>query len=230
MNLTESEITKVQTGGPDGDLGSSAYSYSVDLPIPEIIMAYNLPVDEILLSSEKYVAIIDGSGVLADPNGLNREELVRLAKARKMINNFDRSKLSKDGYVVLVEDQDVTLPNGDLIPDGTDFRNNAHFRFKADLFVPCGGRPEAVNISNVAQLFDEEGKCNFKYIIEGANLFMTQQARLYLEKRGVVVFKDASANKGGVTSSSLEVLAGLSLNDQVSIQHFFLFSFFPLLD
>ena len=37
--------------------------------------------DEILLSSDKTVAIIDGSGVLADPAGLNREELVRLAKA-----------------------------------------------------------------------------------------------------------------------------------------------------
>lgn len=156
--------------------------------------------------------------MLADPNGINRDELVRLAKARKMVGNFDRSKLSKDGYLVLVEDQDITLPDGQLIPDGTDFRNTAHFRYKADLFVPCGGRPEAVNISNVAQLFDEEGKCNYKYIIEGANLFMTQQARLYLEKRGVLVFKDASANKGGVTSSSLEVLAGLSLDDQVSTQ------------
>jgi len=152
--------------------------------------------------------------VLADPNGLDRAELVRLAKGRKMINNFDKSKLSKDGYVVLVEDHDITLPFGEVIPDGTDFRNTAHFRYKADLFVPCGGRPEAVNISNVGDLFDEDGKCHYKYIIEGANLFLTQQARLYLEKRGIVVFKDASANKGGVTSSSLEVLVGLSLNDQ----------------
>ena len=132
-----------------------------------------------------------------------------------MITHFDRSKLSKDGYVVLVDDHDLTLPSGEVVPDGTDFRNGAHFRYKADLFVPCGGRPEAVNISNVAELFDEDGKCHYKYIIEGANLFLTQQARLYLEKRGVVVFKDASANKGGVTSSSLEVLAGLGLNDQV---------------
>jgi glutamate dehydrogenase len=131
-----------------------------------------------------------------------------------MINNFDKSKLSKEGYVVLCEDHDLTLPSGEVIPDGTDFRNTAHFRYKADLFVPCGGRPEAVNISNVADLFDEDGKCHYKYIIEGANLFLTQQARLYLEKRGVLVFKDASANKGGVTSSSLEVLAGLGLSDQ----------------
>ncbi|KAE9389825.1 hypothetical protein BT96DRAFT_946579 [Gymnopus androsaceus JB14] len=192
LGLKEKEITKVQTGGPDGDLGSN----------------------EILLSSDKTVAIIDGSGVLADPVGLDREELVRLAKKRLTVANFDRTKLSKDGYLVKVEEQDVKLPSGEIVLDGTDFRNGAHLRFKADLFVPCGGRPEAVNISNMAALFDSEGKPHFKYIVEGANLFLTQQARLFLEKRKVVVFKDSSTNKGGVTSSSLEVLAGLALSTE----------------
>eukprot|EP01098_Paradermamoeba_levis_P012223 TRINITY_DN5303_c0_g1_i2.p1 TRINITY_DN5303_c0_g1~~TRINITY_DN5303_c0_g1_i2.p1 ORF type:complete len:267 (-),score=98.45 TRINITY_DN5303_c0_g1_i2:28-729(-) len=81
------------------------------------------------------------------------------------------------------------------------------------MFVPCGGRPESVNVKNVKQLFKEDGSPRFKFIIEGANLFLTQDARLVLEKAGVVVFKDASANKGGVTSSSLEVLAALAFND-----------------
>ena len=53
-----------------------------------------------------------------------------------------------------------------------------------------------MNISNVAALVDAEGKPHFKYIVEGANLFFTQQARLHLEKRKVVLFKDSSANKG----------------------------------
>lgn len=122
-------------------------------------------IDEILLSSEKTVAIIDGSGVLADPAGLHRDELVRLATKRIPVSNFDTSKLSKDGYLVKVEDQDVKLPckslssllcafwtkerlmtmmtmcaAGEVVADGTDFRNTAHLRFKADLFVPCGGR------------------------------------------------------------------------------------------
>ncbi|CAL1713560.1 unnamed protein product [Somion occarium] len=192
LGLREKDITKVQTGGPDGDLGSN----------------------EIKLSSDKTIAVIDGSGVLADPHGINREELIRLATLRVPISHFDRSKLSKDGYVVLVEDQDVKLPSGEVVLDGTDFRNGAHLRFKADLLVPCGGRPEAVNISNVAALVDSEGKPHFKYIVEGANLFITQQARLYLEKRKVILYKDSSANKGGVTSSSLEVLAGLSLSSE----------------
>ena len=66
--------------------------------------------DEILLSSDKTIAIIDGSGVLSDPHGLNREELIRLAKSRIPVANFDTSKLSKDGYLVRVEDQDLRLP------------------------------------------------------------------------------------------------------------------------
>jgi len=55
--LKEANITKVRTGGPDGDLGSN----------------------EILLSSDKTVAVIERSGVLADPAGLDREGLRQLS-------------------------------------------------------------------------------------------------------------------------------------------------------
>ena len=190
-HLKETEVTKLQTGGPDGDLGSN----------------------EILLSKDKTVGIIDGSGVIYDPAGLDRPELIRLARGRKMVVEFDNAKLGPEGYKVLVDDQDIKLPSGEVVPNGTDFRNSFHFRVKCDIFVPCGGRPEAVNISNVSRLVDSEGRPNFKYVVEGANLFFTQQARLFLEKKGVVLYKDSSTNKGGVTSSSLEVLAGLSLTD-----------------
>ncbi|EOQ99375.1 hypothetical protein E3P92_02439 [Wallemia ichthyophaga] len=192
MAMDEETTTKVQTGGPDGDLGSN----------------------EILLSKDKTVAIVDGSGVIYDPVGLDRAELTRLAKQRVMIKEFDVSRLSKDGYRVLCEQNDVKLPSGEIVQDGTSFRNGYHLRVKADVLIPCGGRPQAVNISNVNQLFDGEGKPHFKIIVEGANLFVTQQARLMLEKRGVILIRDSSANKGGVTSSSLEVLAGLALNEE----------------
>jgi glutamate dehydrogenase len=69
--------------------------------------------NEILLSKDKTIAIIDGSGTIYDPVGLDRSELERLARARKMISEFDASKLSKEGYRVLVDDVDKTLP-GDL--------------------------------------------------------------------------------------------------------------------
>ena len=66
--------------------------------------------DEILLSSDKTIAVIDGSGVLADPVGLDRAELIRLAKLRVPVAHFNTAKLSKEGYLVKVEDQDVKLP------------------------------------------------------------------------------------------------------------------------
>jgi len=55
--------------------------------------------------------------------------------------------------------------------------------------------------------------------VEGANLFITQDAKIRLEKAGCIIYKDASANKGGVTSSSLEVLASLSFDDEGFIEN-----------
>lgn len=199
LGIDEENITKVQTGGPDGDLGSN----------------------EILISKDKTLCIIDGSGVLCDPEGLNREELNRLAKERVMVEKFDSAKLSKNGFFVHINDKDVKLPDGTFVESGLKFRNTFHLNpiLKADLFVPCGGRPKSINIQNWKQLLDENGAPRFKYIVEGANLFLTQQARLALEDKGVIIFKDASANKGGVTSSSLEVLGSLALTDEEYNQH-----------
>jgi glutamate dehydrogenase len=66
--------------------------------------------DEILLSLDKTIAVIDGSGVLADPVGIDRTELIRLAKARLAVKHFNTGKLSKDGYLVKIEDHDIKLP------------------------------------------------------------------------------------------------------------------------
>ena len=194
LGLKEEKITKVMTGGPDGDLGSN----------------------EILLSKDKVLAIVDGSGVLYDPQVLDRKELVRLAKARKMAEHFNRKLLSKEGFFVHVKDADVRLPDGERVENGLEFRNTFHLhpKFKADIFVPCGGRPSSVNINNWTEWLDDKGQPRFKVIVEGANLFITQQARLRLEEKGVILYKDASANKGGVTSSSLEVLSALAMTDK----------------
>jgi len=54
------------TGGPDGDLGSN----------------------EVLMGVEKTVGIVDGSGVLVDPNGLDRNGLLFLVKNRMMVANY----------------------------------------------------------------------------------------------------------------------------------------------
>ena len=192
--LDEKDVTKVMTGGPDGDLGSN----------------------EILISKDRIVAIVDGSGVACDPQGLNRQELRKLARKRLTIENFDRSLLSSKGFLVTVKEKNRVLPGGEKITSGLEFRNTFHLRpeFSADLFVPCGGRPASININNWREVLDEKGRPRFRFIVEGANLFITQAARLRLEEEGVVIYKDASANKGGVTSSSFEVLANLALSDE----------------
>ncbi|KAF2664764.1 NAD-specific glutamate dehydrogenase [Microthyrium microscopicum] len=191
LNLDPSKVSKLQTGGPDGDLGSN----------------------EILLGNERYTAIVDGAGVLVDPHGLDRNELLRLAKNRVMISEYDDSKLSSEGYRVLVDQTNVRLPSGEMVHNGTAFRNTFHLRQgQYDLFVPCGGRPESIDISSANKLI-VDGKCTIPYIVEGANLFITQDAKLRLEKAGCILYKDASANKGGVTSSSHEVLASLCFDD-----------------
>ncbi|KAH0536921.1 glutamate dehydrogenase (NADP(+)) gdh1 [Glutinoglossum americanum] len=198
LNLNPASLKKMQTGGPDGDLGSN----------------------EIILSNEKYTSIVDGSGVLVDPNGIDHAELIRLAGERQMISSFDSSKLSPKGYRILIDEMNVRLPTGEVVTNGMTFRNTFHLRGgnHCDLFVPCGGRPEAIDLSTVHKLI-VDGKSTIPYIVEGANLFITQDAKLRLEKAGCILFKDASANKGGVTSSSLEVLASLSFDDKGFIEN-----------
>ena len=96
LGIDESTVTKMQTGGPDGDLGSN----------------------EILISKDNTIGIVDGSGTLMDPNGIDREEMTRLATERLMVEHFDKSKLSKDGALVLVNETDVTLPDGSIVDNG----------------------------------------------------------------------------------------------------------------
>jgi glutamate dehydrogenase len=137
-----------------------------------------------------------------------------------MISGFNTSKLSPKGYRILIDEVNVKLPTGEVVPNGTTFRNTFHLRGGnfCDVFVPCGGRPEAIDLSTVSKLI-VDGKSTIPYIVEGANLFITQDAKLRLEKAGCILFKDASANKGGVTSSSLEVLASLSFDDKSFIEN-----------
>jgi len=194
LGIKEEECTKIQTGGPDGDLGSN----------------------EITISKDKTIGIVDGSGVIYDPNGLDRTELNRLAENRVPVSSFHRGKLSANGFMVLINDLDVTLPDGTKIASGVELRDTFHLSkyATADLFVPCGGRPNAVHAGNVKSMFNSDGSAKFRFIVEGANLFFTTDARKVLEAAGVKLFKDASTNKGGVTSSSLEVFASLAMSNE----------------
>jgi glutamate dehydrogenase len=219
--LDEKKVTKLQTAGPNGDLGGN----------------------EIKMSCDKTIAIVDGDAVLFDPNGLNRTELMRLVTNRLTAKSFDRKQLScKEAYMVYEKSPgDTIIATGDSdsgknLPDGTvvekfdSFRDTFIFTQSSDFFVPCGGRPKTVDVTNVHRMLlepkqltgdvmmqtksDNVGNLRYRYIVEGANLFITPEARIALENYGVVLFPDASANKGGVTSSSFEVLAALALSKE----------------
>ena len=87
----------------------------------------------------------------------------------------------------------------------------------AHAVITCG--KVSGGVENVDQMFTESGELRFPHIIEGANLFITEPARNVLQDAGCILFKDASTNKGGVTSSSLEVLAALSFDDEGFKEH-----------
>jgi glutamate dehydrogenase len=194
LGLPEDAVTKVQIGGPDGDLGGN----------------------EILVSRDRTIAVVDVAGLLYDPEGLDRAELARLVRAGSPSSGFDESRLGPEGFKVGVADKDKRLPGGEIVASGLGFRNAFHLdkRIAADLFLPCGGRPKSITLTNWRSLLNEEGEPRYRWIVEGANLYITQEARLKLEGKGILLFKDSSTNKGGVISSSLEVLAGLALDDE----------------
>ena len=175
------------TGGPDGDVAGNLMK----------ILIRDYP------KTAKIVGVADGFGVAEDPNGLDHGELLRLFDAGSPINGFSKSKLSKDGCMF-----DASTD------EGAARRNSMVFRVKADAFVPGGGRPNTIDKDNWQQFLDANGVPTSKLIVEGANLFNTQEARAGLFTKGVAIVKDSSANKCGVMTSSYEVQASMLLSPE----------------
>src|SRR6185437_10890580 len=90
--------------------------------------------------------------------------------------------------------------------------NNLHFNVKADVFIPAGGRPYTVNDKNWSQFVGPDGAPTTRAVVEGANIFFTSEARTELQKKGILMIKDSSANKTGVICSSYEIIASLTLS------------------
>eukprot|EP00934_Nitzschia_sp_Nitz4_P004085 Nitzschia sp. Nitz4//scaffold23_size168460//152291//155530//NITZ4_002248-RA/size168460-processed-gene-0.99-mRNA-1//1//CDS//3329543722//4075//frame0 len=176
-------FTIKMTGGPDGDVGGNE--------IKILIREYG--------ENAKIVGVADHSGCAEDPEGLNHDELLRLFHESLDISHFDSSKLGAKGVLHTVDTE-----------AGMKARNSMHNRLEADAFVPCGGRPNTIDITNYKQFLRADGTPSSKLIVEGANLFVTAEARKALfEEGGVVIVKDSSANKGGVITSSYEICAAM---------------------
>jgi glutamate dehydrogenase len=175
------------TGGPDGDVAGNMIKI----------------LDRDYGQNAKIVGIADASGIGEDPDGLDHAELLRLFKAELPIGSFDRKKLGKQGRVVTVDE-----------PDGARLRNTLHNRIVADAFVPGGGRPATIHEGNWREYMLPNGKPSSPIIAEGANLFLTPEARKKLSAEGVLIIKDSSANKCGVICSSFEIDACMVLSEE----------------
>eukprot|EP00984_Skeletonema_dohrnii_P004225 scaffold1493_cov104-Skeletonema_dohrnii-CCMP3373.AAC.1 len=176
------------TGGPDGDVAGN------ELKI--LAREYG--------DNAKVVGIADGTGCAEDPNGLAWDELLRLVNDNLPIDQFNPSKLGEGGAVHTVDTE-----------EGVKARNSMHNRVQADAFIPAGGRPNTINIHNYKHFLNPDGSPSAPLIVEGANLFVTDEARQHLfEEAGVVIVKDSSANKCGVITSSYEICAAMMLSEE----------------
>ena len=175
------------TGGPDGDVAGNMIRI----------------LDRDYGGNARVVGIGDGSGSGEDPDGLDVGELLRLFEEALPIADFDRSKLGPEGRITSVEE-----------PDGAQLRNTLHNRVVADAFVPAGGRPATIHEGNWKDFLLEDGTPSAKVISEGANLFLTPEARDHLSAAGCVIIKDSSANKCGVICSSFEIGACMMLDEE----------------
>ncbi|MFM7808915.1 MAG: amino acid dehydrogenase, partial [Planctomycetota bacterium] len=174
------------TGGPDGDVAGNMMRI----------------LDRDYGANARIVGVADGSGAGEDPDGLDHAELLRLFKEGLPIASFSKAKLGKRGRVVGVDE-----------PDGARLRNTLHNRLVTDAFVPGGGRPATIDDKNWSEFLTRDGVPSAKVISEGANLFLTPEARRQLSARGAVIIKDSSANKCGVICSSYEISACMVLTD-----------------
>lgn len=220
INPDKQTFTVKISGGPDGDVaGNQIYNLYRFYP-----------------KTAKLLALTDVSGTIFDPEGLDLAAMVELFKKEKPIRFYPPEKLHEGGFLLDLQTKrddgqysQQTLcwrrKNGHLVQDwlnGNDmnhlFRFNVHHTV-TDVFIPAGGRPRTLNKNNITDYLDPAGHPTSKAIIEAANLYLTQEARQFLEKKDVIIIKDSSANKGGVICSSLEVQCGLILSDEEFIKN-----------
>jgi glutamate dehydrogenase len=186
INPDQEDFTVKITGGPDGDVAGNG------------IRILNREYGD----RAKILGIADGSGCGEDPDGLDHTELLRLFKEALPIASFDHSKLGPNGKISTIDD-----------PEGVHLRNTMHDRIEADAFIPSGGRPATIHGGNWKNFLKEDGEPSARVIVEGANLFLTPEARTELSNAGALILKDSSANKCGVICSSFEIGACMLLDE-----------------
>ncbi|KAA0889134.1 NAD-glutamate dehydrogenase domain-containing protein [Oryzomonas rubra] len=217
IHINRDAFSLKMTGGPGGDVAGNALR----------IMLERCPLMQVRL-------ILDGTAALYDPNGIDRGELRRIVLAHDL-DAFNPDALGEGGFIIyrtgrriegLKEThRKVARATGGLVEEWLEvddfYReyNSLVFTVKADLFIPAGGRPETVDGQNWRSFLDATGAPSSRVIVEGANSFITPEARTNLQKNGVVIMRDAAANKCGVISSSYEIIANLLLSEEEFLEH-----------
>jgi glutamate dehydrogenase len=213
-------FTIKMTGGPDGDVAGNQMN--------NLFKFYP--------KTAKLVATIDVSGTIFDPEGLDLSIVAGLFNESKPIRFYPAEKLHDGGFLLDTKtrreesayaQQTLLLKKekGKVVEEWVSGNEMNHLlrmtvhQASADIFIPGGGRPRTLNENNYRDFLDETGKPTSKAIVEGGNLYLSPGARRALEKIGVIIIKDSSANKGGVICSSFEVLSGLVLSEEEFIKH-----------
>jgi len=212
VDIRRDPFSVKMTGGPNGDVAGNAMRLLLD----------RSPQVQIRL-------VVDGTGALFDPSGADHAALRRIV-LKKDLDAFDPEALHEGGFLLCrnvrrteglrelyrkvvrtergLEEQWLTVDEFNR-----EFGSLA-FTVPADLFIPAGGRPETIDAGNWHRFLLADGTPSARAIVEGANSFVTPEARLELQRQGVVILRDASANKCGVISSSYEIIANLLMTEK----------------
>lgn len=217
IDMARDPFRVIFTGGPNGDVAGNCM--------------------HILLNRCANVAIpliVDGTAAVHDPQGVDHAAL-RAILLKDDLAAFDPAALHVGGFMLYrgatrrqgmqelfrkVRQTPEGLVESWIVND--EFYkeyNDLIFEVPADLFIPAGGRPETVDGGNWRRLFDDAGRPRCRVIVEGANSYITPEARQNLQRGGVILMRDASANKCGVISSSYEIIANLMLSDEEFLDH-----------
>ena len=155
-------------------------------------------------------SITDASGVIYDPKGIHKQELSSLVH-KTDIAAFSPNNLNEGGFILysrqrkregLVDLFKKVVRTKQGIEEewvsADEFHaqlENLIFSHFTDVFVPCGGRPETIHIGNWEKLFGNDGSPTTRAIVEGANSFISPEAREKIQKKGIIILKDSSATK-----------------------------------
>jgi glutamate dehydrogenase len=212
IDIRRDPFTLKMTGGPNGDVAGNALR----------ILLERSP-------AMKLVLMLDGTAALADPGGADHGELRRIL-LQEDLHAFRPEALGPGGFILfrtgsrteglrelyrkVSRTADGLVEEWLSVDEFSRLYADLVFTIAADLFIPAGGRPETIDADNWQRFILPDGIPSARAIIEGANSFLTPEARLRLQQQGVIIMRDASANKCGVISSSYEILGNLLLTEE----------------